>query len=407
MKEVHIMKKTKFLLIAFLVTILLLISPGKVNSVSLEAIFFKSSRCDICKKIEDEDYITKMENQGIQVTIYNILDSSPINEFTYKNDLGDTIQVTAIDLYTEYNTAYQRFDNGVPVLFVGEDYFEGYSEITKAIDRGTVLDLSSIPFLEIDISGGIGYAKLTGILGLLIVLGAGLLDGFNPCAIALLLLFIGLLMGAKDKKVLLAVSITYISALFISYYLIGVLALEILEKYKEAIDILGNVVSWFIITICLILFGLNINDYIQSKNENYGKIKHQLPRFIKKFNKKIVKAYTNLVNPKDKTRGLPFVLILTFILGIVLSITELICTGGIYGGILLGIHSIGSSYAYILLLFYNLMFVLPLIIIAIISIKLKSVVTISNWLRENMSTIKLFGAIFFLGTAIFFLLSIF
>ncbi len=93
-------------------------------------------------------------------------------------------------------------------------------------------------------------------------------------------------------------------------------------------------------------------------------------------------------------------------LGITLSITELVCTGQIYFGILYGIHTVGSGYAYFLLVFYNLMFVLPLIVIAVLAIRLKSVITISNWIREHLASIKLFTAIFFLVIFVFFLIRI-
>ena len=400
------MKKTKFLLVAIVTTLLLMVSPVKVNSASRQAIIFKETFCSVCQALVDEGYITKMEDQGITVIFYDIQSSDIISEYNYTDSDGTYVEVTAIDVFAAFNSTYQRSSDGVPALFVGDSYFEDYEDITGAIDRGTVLDLSDDPLLDVTVEEGQAFGDLSGFIGFLIVLGAGLLDGFNPCAIALLLLFIGLLVNAKDKKVLMMVSITYIGALFLSYFLIGTFFLAVLDRFADQITIIGTIINWFVLVLVFILFSLNLYDFVQARNEKYGKIKNQLPKFVQKYNKKIIRAFTKVINNEDGKGGLLFVLAVTFLLGITLSITELVCTGQIYFGILYGIHTVNSGYAYFLLLFYNLMFVLPLIVIAVVAIRLNSVITISNWIREHLATIKLFTAFFFLAIFIFFLLRI-
>jgi len=101
------------------------------------------------------------------------------------------------------------------------------------------------------------------------------------------------------------------------------------------------------------------------------------------------------------------ILALTFVLGITLSVTDLLCTGQIYFSILYGIHTLNSVYGYIALLAYNLMFVLPLIVIAVIAIKGQGVMATSNFIRERMDLIKLLNAILFLGIAIYYFSRIF
>ena len=400
------MKKTQYLFATILFTLALMITPVKVQSASREVVYFKEATCLVCKDLEDTGYLQKMVDAGINVTTYDLMSDETIDVYSYTDNEGTLVEVTAIDVFAAFNDAYDREEGGVPVIFVGDTYFED-PNIKDAIDRNTVFDLSDDPMLEITVQEGQAFGDLSGVLGFFIVLGAGLLDGFNPCAIALLLLFIGLLVGAKDKKILLIVSITYISALFLSYFLIGTFFLEVLERFTSQIALIGTIINWFVVILCFVLFSLNMYDFIQAKREKYGKIKNQLPKFVQKYNKKIVKAFTNVINNEENKGGLFAVLGLTFLLGITLSVTELVCTGQIYFGILYGIHSVGSGYAYVLLLFYNLMFILPLVIIAVVAIRLKSVVTISNWIRENLSTIKLVTAIFFLGIFIFFLTRLF
>lgn len=396
------MKKTRSLMFIFLFLLVLLVSPVRLEGTSRQVIYFYEETCLVCKDLKegpDGNYIQMMKDSGITVIEYNI-QSNDLVSFTNSN--GETTEVAPVDIFAAFNKKYEREDGGVPVIFVGDTYFED-PFIKGAVLSNAVYDLSDDPLLEVNVTEGEAFADLSGFIGFLIVLGAGLLDGFNPCAIALLLLFIGLLVGAKDKKVLMLVSVTYITALFLSYFLIGTFFLEVLERYTSQIDIIGKIINWFVVVLCFILFSLNFYDFIQARRERYGKIKNQLPKWIQKYNKKIVKTFTNLINQEENSKGIIAVLGLTFLLGITLSVTELVCTGQIYFGILYGIHSVGSGYAYILLLFYNLMFVLPLIVIATIAVRLKSVVTISNWIREHLSTIKLVTAIFFLGIFVYFL----
>ena len=406
-KEVHNMKLLKFLLVFILSLSAFTFTRAEVNAVDRKVIYFKEATCLVCQELENSGYIQKMIDSGITVTIYDIQSQAEIPEYSYTDTDGTYVSIKAIDVFAAFNSQYQREGTGVPIIFVGDTYFQGLEEIQDAVDRNTVYDLSANPLLEVSVQEGQAFADLSGFVGFLIVLGAGLLDGFNPCAIALLLLFIGMLMNAKDKKVLLLVSIVYISALFLSYFLIGTFFLNVLSRFTNQIALIGTIINWFVVILCFILFVLNFYDFIQARNEKYGNIKNQLPKWIQKYNKKIVKAFTGVINNEENNRGLLFVLGITFLLGITLSITELVCTGQIYFGILYGIHSIGSAYAYILLLFYNLMFVLPLIVIAVVSTKLQSVVTVSNWIREHLSVIKLLGAIFFLSIFIFFLFRLF
>jgi hypothetical protein len=144
-----------------------------------------------------------------------------------------------------------------------------------------------------------------------------------------------------------------------------------------------------------------------TKAEKYGKVKNQLPKWIQRYNKKLVKAFTNLINDQENKRGLITVLILTFILGMALSVTELICTGQIYLGIIYGIHQIESGYAYFALISYNLMFVVPLIVIAVIAVKGSGVVSTSNWIREHLHIIKLLNSLLFLTIASYYFFLIF
>ena len=113
------------------------------------------------------------------------------------------------------------------------------------------------------------------------------------------------------------------------------------------------------------------------------------------------------MNNKDSKRGLISILALTFVLGLTLSVTELICTGQIYVTIVNEIKYESVGYSYFLLLSYNIMFIIPLVIIAVVSITGKGIMSTSNFIREHLHIIKILNALLFLIIAIIFYFRIF
>ena len=398
------MKKTK-LAITLILFILFSITMTKapINSADRKVIYFKEASCLVCNELigfpngpsgnyyEDQDYIKKIQDLGITVEIHDLSNQD------------------SSDLYAAYNMAYgiSQSDAIVPVIFAGNEYFMLLDDIVDAVNDNTIYDLSDDPLRDVTVIEGQIFDDITGIAGFAVVLFAGLLDGFNPCAIAMLLLFVSLLGFSDNKRVLILVSVTYIFALFVSYFLIGTFLLNFLVAFSAQAHIMSVIISWFIALLCSFLFLINMYDFFMTRSEKYGKVKNQLPKWIIRYNKKLIKAFTSVINDENDKKGLFTVLGLTFVLGITLSVTELICTGQIYLGIIYGIHYLDSVYAYVALFAYNVMFVLPLIIIAVIAIKGKGVMSTSNWIREHLHIIKLLSALFFLGIAIYFFTRIF
>lgn len=409
------MKMTKYLLLSFIAVLLLFITPTSSISAADEervAVYFKEEFCIVCQSLsgkvgttytESDDYIKKLEAQGVTVYIFttdDLFETAPA--FTYTDVDGVDVIPTSADLYQAFNTTYGYERGTVPVIYVGDTYFEGYADITTAIDNQEIYNLSVTPLKDVNVVEGQIYSDLTGVWGFFLVIGGGLLDGFNPCAIALLLLFISLLGFTDNKKTLFLVSLVYIVTIFVSYYIMGAYLYTIILTYQKELSIISQIISWFIFILCFILFVVNLYDYIQAKKENYGKIKNQLPKWVQRMNKKIVKTFTNAIDGDNK-KGLISVLGLTVALGFILSLTELVCTGQVYLGIIYGLTLLDSAYAYLLLFIYNLMFIAPLIIIATIAIKDNSTNGVANWIREHMKNIKLGNAILFFVITLFFM----
>lgn len=414
-KEVHKMKIIKYILTLSLMILAVLITPVKTVEADDEtriAVYFKEQYCGVCQALaggvgdsynEDEDYIKKLEDQGITVYQYTIDNvSEDAIEFTYTDDEGNEIIPKSPDLFNAFEESYGVKDAAVPIIYVGSTYYEGDIDIKKAVLNMEIYNESANDLNNVFVEEGSIWQSLTGIGGFFLVLGGGLLDGFNPCAIALLLLFISLLGFTDNKKTLFIVSLVYIITIFISYYIIGAFLYSKLLQYQQELTIVSQIISWFLFFLCFFLFIYNLYDYIQARNENYGNIKNQLPKWIQRMNKKIVQTFTNAMDPENK-KGLFSVVVLTILLGLVLSLTELVCTGQVYIGILYGLTLLDSVYAYFLLLIYNLMFILPLMIIAFIAIRDNSTNSVSMWILDHMKNIKFANAMLFLIICLFFM----
>jgi hypothetical protein len=398
---------------------------GMSNIISVKSatpnnkvVYFHSEFCDGCRALkglqsdnsvdESENYIKKIEDAGIEI-IYMDVDKALVEADIPDNVIYELDKLPTVgDLWDSFSIFYDVPEDKqhTPSMFVGETHYSGDVEIKAAFDSGELQTNAELDFLEVNVEAGQNYQSTKGFLGFLGVLGAGLLDGFNPCAIALLLMFISLLGFTENKRILIIVSITYIFTMFITYFLIGLGILSALETFAQSSN-LALIVSWVIFILVTVLFLFNLYDFFVSRNEEYGKIKNQLPKWVQKMNKRIMKTFTNAMNDEGSKGNLASVIGLTFVLGLTMSLTEFLCTGQIYLGILDGVRYFQETYAYIALLSYNVMFVLPMIIIAVISIRLKGVGTTSNWIRERMHIIKFLNAMLFLGLAIFYAFRLF
>lgn len=354
--------------------------PLNAQDETYDVVYFGSRFCQICASLDSTDHaFERMEEQGIRVKKYIIEEDK-----SYTN------------LFRNYQFTYDvpQTSASVPIIFVGESYFSGREAINDAIDDGTLLEIIATEQMpDILTAPPSDFSLIYFIL-------LGFVDGVNPCAIAMLLIFISLLGFTKKKRVLLTVSLTFITAIFISYFLFGTFLYQYLNRL-QFLSFLVTVVPWIIIGLSGFLFLLNMYDFVVTMLQKYNLVKNQLPSGIQKFNRKLMAKFTQKMEEESK-----MIYVITFFIGVVISFTEFLCTGQAYlTAILHLIHFTDHlDRGIILLLVYNLIFVLPLIIITVIALKTQSIVNISSFMREKLHWIKLFNAIVFLAILIYYLL---
>lgn len=176
---------------------------------------------------------------------------------------------------------------------------------------------------------------------------SALIDSINPCAITILLLMIGLMFSMqKSRKAILAMGFFYILAVYVTYFLIGLGFLKVVVLFNIA-----DLVAYIAVAILLIIGLINIKDYF-------------FPSFLPKLNLRISLDSRQLISDWIFKASIPAIIVVGFLV----AITEFPCSGGVYFAIL-GLLAVKTTFwqGFSYLLFYNLIFVLPLIIIYLVT----------------------------------------
>lgn len=203
-----------------------------------------------------------------------------------------------------------------------------------------------------------------------LVLTSGLLDGLNPCAIAILLFFVSLLyVVRRPRGEVLQMGILYIYAIFLVYFLIGLGLMQAIILSGQA-HLLAIVGAYLVIALGLLTLG--------------GLI-------IKPLG--VVTRTPHIFWERAKPFLLRATLPSAFAGGLLVGLCTFPCSGGIYVAIL-GLLSTQTSYlgglAYLYL--YNLMFVLPLVAILVGIQNRKVSRRLATWEMTHRSSARLLSA---------------
>jgi len=210
---------------------------------------------------------------------------------------------------------------------------------------------------------------------------SSLLDSVNPCAFSVLLLTIAFLFNVgRSRAHILKVGGLYIFGIFLTYILIGYGVLSVLTVFN--IPRLMSKVGAAII----ILFGvINLLGGI-------------FPRFPIKLG--IPKSAHDRLAVFIQKASYPAGLIL----GVLVGLFEFPCTGGPYLFVLGLLHDQGSFWSgFWYLLWYNFVFVSPLVIMLFLAANNFALEKLTAWRKESAHNMKIWGALamILLGVFIF------
>ena len=317
--------------------------------------YFYGNTCPACKEVAP--VIERIAAKGFPVEKYEV----------YDNRENADRMVMSFKMYGVPEPEW-----AVPVAFYSGRMYMGIPRIQELEKE----------LAEVAETGGAGLLTSSpDTMGMLGIMGAALADSVNPCAIlvlVILLSFISLYHESRKRLILSAAS--FIFSVFITYILVGIGIVKALTFLGVA-DIVRNFVG-----VLAILVGiLNLKDFFAY---GAGGFAAEIPQAWRPFLFSLLRKATN-----------PWA---AFAMGSVVTLIELPCTGGPYFfalGILAKWGMTPAFFAYLVL--YNLIFVLPLIVIAILVYLGKvTVEKASDWQAKNAKRLHLVAGLLMLAAGI-------
>jgi len=243
--------------------------------------------------------------------------------------------------------------------------------------------------------------------GALAILLAGLIEGLNPCALATLIFFISYLtmIGQKRKEIFM-VGMGFSGSSFVTHLLLGFGILSFLQHFSF-FPLFSRVVYLITFVFSFFLGVFSLYDYIQLKRGRPSKMKLQIPNFLKKRIHHIIRAKGGELEEKKEGQSGRF-LPAAILIGFIVTLLQSTCTSQVYLPTLLFVTNIPSlrESAVPYLILYNLIYILPLLVIFGIVYWGVTSEQLAYFLQKRASTIKLLTAFFFFALAGILILSL-
>ena len=367
------MKKIKAL---FLFIILLILCPLSVKAEDINIHLFYGDGCPHCA--EEEEFLNEYLNEetGINLIKY---------EVWYNADNQD--------LYGRVQEALNEKVNGIPYLIIGEKSITGYSSgitdnqikkyinyyknsedyidvVSKVIaNEEVVLNnviINDIPteednIPEVNISSEkidvpiLGKVDATNVSLPLLAVVLGLVDGFNPCAMWVLIFLITMLLNMKNRKRMWILGLTFIITS-------GVVYLAFMMTWLSLATFISKLL-FFRLLIAFIAFTvgfINLYNYYKSTKKDDG-----CEVVEKKDRKKIMKKIMDITSEKKFIIALGGIMILAASVNII----EVMCSVGIplLFTQVLAMNDLSFSSYMLYMILYILFFLLDDIIVFVIS----------------------------------------
>lgn len=314
----------------------------KFNIVKYE-VWKNSDNQELLKKVRNG---LKIEDNGVPVTI-----------------IGDTVIVgwsdslegkvkRAIDFYqsNDYVDVVDSIKNGTYFPNGNESAFELQEE--ESDDAATV---------DVPVVGKVNLKDVSLVTSGVVL---GFIDGFNPCAMWVLLFLISMLIGMKDRKRMWIIGLTFLVSSAFVYMLIMLSWLNIVVNISTSIFI-RNIIA------LVAVFGGIVNLFNYFKHQDSGCTVVDEKKRKNVFGK--IKKFT-------KEKNLFFALVGVVALAFSVNIIELACSAGfplIYTQ-LLAINNIKGIGSFLYVLLYIFFFLLDDIVVFFIAMKTMEVTGVST-----------------------------
>ena len=328
-------------------------------------VWYNDENAQLLSEVEKAFNIKK---SGVPTTI---IGNTVIIGFSDTN--GSKIE-RAIKYYSEneYVDQIQKIKDGTFVyedLNNSDDDDNSFEKIEEESDDALSVDVPVV--------GDVNLKKISLMSASVII---GLIDGFNPCAMWILIFLISVLIGMKDKKRMWALGLAFLITSAFVYMLIMLSWISIAVKITTVIWI-RNLIA----IIALIGAFLNLKSFINSRKNGGCEVVDDKKR------KNIFKKIKKFTSEKS------FILALIGVIGLAISVNlvELACSAGLplVFSELLALNNVSSFMKFMYTLVYILFFLLDDLIVFFIAMFTMKITGIST--KYNKFS-HLFGGIIML-----------
>ncbi|TRZ77411.1 hypothetical protein D4R87_02820 [bacterium] len=389
------MKKSRIVKIVIILAIWALLLPAfsfaqsaenveqNVQSESIIVNCFFSPTCPHCSQMEDALEKISQEDTNLEIHRFSI---------TNKDD-----RETLKDFYEQYDFPDQ-YKGGVPVVFIKDKYFVGFSaniesSLRKYIqnqengvheEMGGVTPINLAENIKIPFLGNVDVSKYSP-LALSIILG--ILDGFNACAMVALLFLLSTLIVIGDRKKVFWIGGTFIFVSGLVYFFFIAVWMN-LFLILEQVRVITYLVGAIVVTFSLFL----LKDYFSGVVCKLCQVQPGSKNIFVRIEEFFFKKMQFLTNAQ-----LSFPLMLLGVAGVAagINMVELVCSFGFplaFTKYLSGLSLSPFSY-YSYLLIYILFYTLDDFIIFLIAVFTLKAVKASD---KYLQAIKLISAIILL-----------
>ncbi len=226
------------------------------------------------------------------------------------------------------------------------------------------------------------------ILNLGKITALALADSVNPCALAVLamVLMAILIQSPEKRKRVLFAGLAFSLSVYIGYLFYGVIIIQFFKTFAEILRTNSRFIYNGLAILAMVLGALNIKDFFFYRK---GSFATEMPIWMRPKVKKVIERITSPAG--------------AFIIGFLVTIFLLPCTIGPYiiaSGLL---SELGILQSVPWLLYYNFIFVLPMLIITfLIYFGFKEVEQVTGWKDRNIRALHLIAGIllFLVGVAL-------
>jgi len=349
----------------------------------LYAAYFYQTGCKECSRVEADLTYLQSKYPQLQVVDFNIYDHADlaawmVEQVSFEGDfstpailIGEQILIEdEISLENITNTLENYRKSGTDPIWLDYNPDQGQESILNRFKN----------------------------MGWFTVVLAGLVDGINPCAFATLIFFVSYLtLSGRKGKTVLFVGGAFTLGVFLAYLAVGLGLYQVLELVSEALDLISKIVYILTGVFCLVLAIFSFLDFLKTRQGQVGDMLLKLPEPLRKRINATIR----------KGRSSSHYIIGAFIAGILISFLELACTGQIYLPTIIFVSSIPELrlQAILYLLIYNLLFILPLVIIFILVYFGTTSQDLTKFLEKNSPLVKLAMSIVFVTLGVWLVIS--